>query len=370
MMRGDQKAWGFDRDDRDAWFAHLCAWPRHEVYAHPDYLALYAGPKDTLACLHYTEPEGEIIFPLILRDIAALPFAGEPYGGRLDAITAPFGYGGPFARTDGDAGHLCRGFFAAYAEWARDVGLVSEYTTFSPTTGITTGYPGEVAARLPIVVKDLQTSDLFGDIAKSQKRSVRRARDVGVTFEVDPEARHLAAFMEVWTDTSARYGGFLGGHAVSPDFIQRLLRALGRYAVFFHARHEGRIVSSELVLLTGDTVDFFRGGTLSEAMNTRANPLLKYEICEWGRHAGFRWYLLGGGNSADPSDSLFAYEKSFAPSGVRMLQTGRWVIDADCYGQLAASRQRCEDDRGHRFDLGQPFFPVYRAPASPPGSDA
>jgi hypothetical protein len=95
------------------------------------------------------------------------------------------------------------------------------------------------------------------------------------------------------------------------------------------------------------------GGTRAESFGNHPNELLKHELVLWARERGLEWYLLGGGVSG--MDSLFEYKRSLAPSGVRELPVGQWVLDQAAYDQLVLARDR----RGPRVDLD--FFPAYRA---------
>lgn len=351
-------------DERRAWLRLLGAWERHEVYAHPEYLALFAHADDAPVCLHYREPGGEVLYPLIVRNLSRLPDAEGRFAGWYDAVTAPYGYGGPFVRADGDVDDLVRRFFATYATWARETRLVSEYTTFAPTATSPEAYPGDVATKMPVVVKPLATDDLDATIKDTQRRSIRRAKKLGVTVELDEDGAHADALVQVCAETSARHGGFSAGHEVTAALVDDILTRLGEYAVLFHARMDGSIVSSELVFLSGQTVVFFRGGTASSAMNSRANQLLKYEICLWAQRAGYRWYLLGGGTGPDETDPLFVYKKTFASDGVRPLRVGRWIVDAPRYHELLAWRERHERARGRSFVPAADYFPAYRAPTA------
>ena len=78
---------------------------------------------------------------------------------------------------------------------------------------------------------------------------------------------------------------------------------------------EGRVVSTELVFVAAEHVYSFLGGTLTEALELRANDLLKHEIIRWARDAGRKTFVLGGGYGA--ADGIFRYKLSFAPKGAR-----------------------------------------------------
>jgi hypothetical protein len=78
-----------------AWTDLWSAWPGREVMAHPEYARLFARPCDRVVCAAGRDDAGSILFPLVLRPLAAEPWAVRDER-RWDATT-PYGYGGPFA---------------------------------------------------------------------------------------------------------------------------------------------------------------------------------------------------------------------------------------------------------------------------------
>jgi hypothetical protein len=83
--------------------------------------------------------------------------------------------------------------------------------------------------------------------------------------------------------------------------------------MYFHVQLEGEIVSTELIVLNDDRTCFVGGGTRRQHLRTPANLLLKHTIVEWSRQQGYRYYLLGSGNSEE--DSPFKYKRAFRARG-------------------------------------------------------
>ena len=69
-------------------------------------------------------------------------------------------------------------------------------------------------------------------------------------------------------------------------FCEHLMDQLPQCTHFFHVLSEGRVVSTELVLVSAEHAYSFLGGTLAEAFEVRANDLLKHEIIRWAKQAG------------------------------------------------------------------------------------
>ena len=110
-----------------AWKALWHSWPGREVMAHPEYARLFARNCDRVLCAAGEDAGGSILFPLILRPLAAEPWAraGER---RWDAIT-PYGYGGPFAWGLGPRDDAA--YWGDYAGWCRQAGVVSTFARLS-----------------------------------------------------------------------------------------------------------------------------------------------------------------------------------------------------------------------------------------------
>ena len=170
--------------------------------------------------------------------------------------------------------------------------------------------------------------------------------------------------MAIYHGTMQRREADAGYYFPRAYFEAIIARMSGCYC-FFHARHQGRIVSTELVLVSSDTLYSFLGGTLASAFQLRPNDLLKHEIIRWGRARAARRFVLGGGRV--PGDGVFRFKRSFAPYGVVPFKVNARVHCADRYEELT----RAHLNEGRRRDpTWQPnfeFFPAYRAqlPAGP-----
>jgi hypothetical protein len=349
--------------DRDEWMALLHSWQGREIFAHPSYLSLFSRDGERPLCLVYESDRGRVIHPILLRDLRVTPFWGSTKAPVRDALGPPFGYGGPFAETaeQENAEDLLESFFATYATWARDQGVVTEYVVFSPKLVGPIPYPGAIVVKMPTVIRTLHES---GDaILRSYDRAVRRrvrgALREGVHVEIDDKGTRVGDFLRVYNDTMLRRKA-AGQYFLDQEFLDRLHASLRGYFAYFHAILDGRVVSTELVLLSGDSTFFFRGGTLKDSFTAHPNHLLKHEIILWSKKRGKQYYILGGGNSAD--DSLYRYKLSFAPQGARPLRIGKWILDAIIYHQLLEAREHSEQTRSHGWRPKEDFFPAYRSP--------
>jgi CelD/BcsL family acetyltransferase involved in cellulose biosynthesis len=121
----------------------------------------------------------------------------------------------------------------------------------------------------------------------------------------------------------------------------------------------GRVVASELVLLSGNAAYSFLGGTDSAAFRLSPNHLLKVEIIRWAAAQGKQWFVLGGG--FQPNDGIFQYKRGFAPRGVISFHVGCKVRDEERCNRLIDARRRYGERNGQVWLPRPDFFPPYRA---------
>ena len=129
-------------------------------------------------------------------------------------------------------------------------------------------------------------------------------------MRVDPDGERLDEFLHVYTETMKRPRR--SNYLFSREFFESLLRGL-RAGGTVHVVHDGKVVSSELVMLSQRHASFFLGGTLAESFDLRPNDLLQVETLQWCRNAGKKSLVLGGGYKG--SEGLGKGKRCFAPGG-------------------------------------------------------
>src|SRR6266542_3409543 len=262
-----------------AWLALWERWPGREVFAHPEYVRLFARPGDRAVCAVGEDAGGVILFPLVVRPLAAEPWAppGEP---RSDAVS-PYGYGGPFAF--GEGARDDEGFWRAHEGWCREAGVVSTFARLSLFDQQLSRIPVPVESRGPNVVRALgpDLSAIWMEYDRQVRANVKAAERSGVEIEVDRTGARLDAFVEVYEHTMRRRGAS-GWYFFPRSFFDDLVRGLAGQFVFFHALHAGQVVSSELILLSREHAYMLLSGTRAEAYPLRPNDLLRHRTVASG----------------------------------------------------------------------------------------
>ena len=148
-----------------------------------------------------------------------------------------------------------------------------------------------------------------------------------------------------------------GSYYFARRFFERIVEKMKGSYVFAHSFYRGEIVSTELVLVSTTAIYSFLGGTSESAFHVCPNDLLKYEVMQWARAKGQRYFVLGGGY--EPDDGIFRYKRAFAPEGVRGFYIGMKILDDATYERLV--RERVERTEQCLASLPREgFFPLYR----------
>ncbi|HZZ83187.1 MAG TPA: GNAT family N-acetyltransferase [Anaeromyxobacteraceae bacterium] len=338
-----------------AWMELWRGWPDREVMAHVEYVRLFARPCDRVVCA-VGESDGRVVFfPLLLRPLAAEPWA-RPGEDHWDAAT-PYGYGGPF--TWGGGAQRDEAFWAAHAAWCAEERVVSTFARLSVVPGQLASVPPVVTTPLQNVICSLEggPAAAWARYRHSARNNVRHARKAGVSVEVDETGARLDAFLAIYRRTMSRRGA-AAWYFLPRELFERIqARLAGQYA-FFHARLGDEIVSSELVLCSKENVYAFLGGTLEEGFHARPNDLLRHEVVEWAAARGMLRYVLGGGHGED--DGVFRHKRAFAPHGVVPFRVACLVHDERACAELVGQRASNARRAGREWSPAEGYCPRYR----------
>ncbi len=341
---------------KSRWREMWQSWPDREVYAHPDYLRLFAKPEDRVLCAALQTAEGGVLFPFLMRSIAAEPWAAS--GETAWDVISPYGYGGAFAwnATDDDA----KTFWNQFQAWCETSGVASSFVRLSLFPDQILPFDGTVETKQQNIVRslDLDPEGLWQDYEHKVRKNVNRAKKEGLTAEIDLTGNRLEEFLSIYHATMDRREAD-AAYFFPREFFETIVRQLAGQYVFVHVFDGATMVSTELVLVSARHIYSYLGGTLSDAFPKRANDLLKHEAVLWGQQAGKQAYVLGGGYGGD--DGIYRYKKSFAPAGSVPFRVGMKIHNESVYTRLVQQRRQWEQGRGNSWQPKAGWFPDYRA---------
>jgi len=346
-------------ENRQAWADLWAQWPDREVFAHPDYVRLYAKAGQRALCAAATNGESGVLYPLILRNLGAEPYGVGTLRDATDLIT-PYGYGGPFCWGAPFSGEAAAEFWRQFDAWAVKAQVVSEKASFSLFAESLLCYPGEQRVVSENVVRSLRCSEeeMLHNFEYKVRKNIKNARAKGVTVEVDERGERLDEFLTIYLGTMQRRNA-REAYYFSRAYFESILTDLKGQFVFLHARAGGAIISTELVLVSARRVYSFLGGTDAEWFHVRPNDLLKVEIMNWARSAGKSEFVLGGGSSR--GDGIYRYKLSFAPEGSMPFSIGCRIHDVGAYEQLVQNRRLLAEGSSEAWQPNPELFPAYRS---------
>ncbi len=340
-------------EQRAQWLDLWHLWPTQDVVAHPGYVELFARTGDRVVCACQIGVNSGILFPLIVR-----PLCSEQWGqgeGETCDLVSPYGYGGPF----GWGTYNVEEYWTGFEQWAQTIRAVSLFARLSLFKDQLIPFLSDTLVKGPCVIVSLEkpADMLLQGYDKAARENVRQAERAGVTLEPDPECRRLDEFLTVYYSTMNRLEA-LPMYYFPKSFFERLIGQLPGRVALFHAIHNQRIISTELLLNSKDHIYSFLGGTLEEGLRLRANPLLRHGVNLWGKAQGKQQVVLGGGYSGE--DSLLRFKQRYAPNGSVSFTVGAKIFDSHSYQGLIDKRAAWEREQGNAWSPGIGFFPAYR----------
>lgn len=343
-------------EEHEKWVNLWWEWPARDIMAHPDYVRLFARPQDRTIAATFRTADGGILYPFLLRPLAAEPWA-SPREEGCD-LTTPYGYGGPFAWGVRPADAAA--FWSRFDTWAIAQGVTTSFARLSVFSDHLLPFNGDMVLNGPNVVRRVQMSNeaLWNDYRQEARKFITKARENGVRIVFDPAGKGLDDFLAIYRATMDRRNASKS-YYFPRAFFESFIQSLAGHFTFVHAIVGRQVLSSEILLFSQDHAYSYLGGTLTEAFPLGANYLLKNESFKYCRDMGIKSVVLGGGYQ--PNDGILRYKRHFGAAGELPFHLGLRTYDADGAGRLLEKRREWEREQGRDWTPAPNYFPAYRA---------
>jgi hypothetical protein len=226
------------------------------------------------------------------------------------------------------------------------------------------GFPGEAIATMKnvrgeILEEEVQWMSFDHKVRKNVKRAQKESLNFEVKLGADCNDEDFNNFHNIYIETMRRNN--------AKDVYFYDIAAFKKYArecynccAFSFIIDDGKVISTEMVLISDDSIYSFLGGTLGEGFEKRPNDLLKFELINWARQMGKKYFVLGGGYGAE--DGIFKYKKSFFPNDTVEYFTGRWEINPELYSTIEKNTMEnyFKNNEYSELIIKTDFFPSYR----------
>lgn len=339
--------------DTVQWDVAVRSFREYDVYYLSGYVKAFHLHGDGEPLLfHYEGENVRGINAVMKRDIARDPhFAGGlPEGVYFDFAT-PYGYGGWLIEGEGNRAPL----FAAYEDWCRKAGVVSEFVRFHPVLGnheaVREGY--EVIGLGGTVALDLSSPEtVWANLTSKNRNMIRKAQKSGLRVYNGRFPAIYETFREIYNatmdkDRAEEYYYF------GPAFYGSVLNDLPHNAQVFYAQTEdGSVAAASIMLSANGRMNYHLSGSRRELQHLAPTNLLLYEAALWGCANGCKTLHLGGGVGSG-EDGLYKFKKAFYRGELRRFHIGRKIFLPEDYETLVSMRTDIPENSG--------FFPCYRA---------
>lgn len=350
----------YDRPgDLEKWLKIWDNWPEKEIFCHPEYIKIFCQNYERPICFYWKGEEGYIFLPLIIRPLKAEEWlkGNRDYENFYDTV-GPYGYGGPYYYGNIDEKEFLDSLFLT----ATSMRIVSCFMRLSIIKNQIIDLNGHVFNAGKNVIRPLEDSQqaIWMDYEHKVRKNIKRAESNGISIINDQSDDSINIFEPIYNSTLKRRNAD-GHYYFNRDFFKKFVNTFRSNIMFFHATYKGKMVSTELILISSNYIYSFLGGTLAEFFYLRPNDLLKHEIIMWGKRMGKKAFVLGGGYKGQ-EDGIFKYKKSFAPRNIVDFNIARIIFNEGAYHDLINIRKTYEKEKHPCSVLDENFFPVYRAP--------
>lgn len=323
-------------------------------YSMPFFKSFSQGIEN-LHCFLYNNHDEYFILPIYINEIKG--FNG------INEATSPYGYSGPLF-SDDISNNLKLKIWNEIECKLIENKVVSLFLRFSLDSD-TFGFPGLVVPTMKNIRGEIlpdesnQQSNFEYKVRKNFKKALKNNLTLRIIKDIEISEEDLNAFLEIYYSTMNRNNADNSFYFPKNSFEDFIKASCGESVFAFVYDENKRIISTELILTSYDTLFSFLGGTLLEAYNLRPNDFLKVSVINWGRENGYKFYTLGGGYGAN--DGIFNYKKSFFPNCIVDYKTGRWIIDKKNYDEICEVSKKVliEKNGFENFDNIE-FFPLFK----------
>ncbi len=320
-----------------------------------DYINIFNNRKQGLMCFVSKTDNSIIILPGYLNKINI-----ETTKKYYDFIT-PYGYTGPYMSEDVSESEI-KSFWKDVEVWYLENNVVSEFIRFN-LNGNEKNYDGNLVPTMlnvkgEIIEAENQWLNFEHKVRKNVKRAQREELRSEIFYYKEMPLHEIKNFYDIYIHTMQRTNAqnkFFYSFEDFSFFIQNNPKSSAICNIYF----EDKVISSELVLVSDDSIYSFLGGTDENFFNKRPNDFLKFEMINWARNNSIKYYVLGGGYGYE--DGIFKYKKSFFPNDIVTYYTGRKIINNQIYHELVEKTNKKREEKG--LDLlnieDSSFFPLY-----------
>lgn len=259
---------------------------------------------------------------------------------------------GPYIEevSDGKVKDLLITFRDSFSEYCRDNRIIAEFAKLDPWDEYATITREIMGAEYygNFYCNDL-TRDFYAlDYNRRSKRAIRKARDMGVTVNVDYTGETIPDFVRLYQNTEEKYHTN-NYYNFSEEDIRQYFSLLGGRCFLINAVLSGEIITSVLVAYGRDVMHYLYLGNNPDYLIYQGNSLLTYETSLIGQKLGLKVFDMGGGVKGG---NIEGFKRNFiSDDGVWEYYATKKIWNEEIYQALLDMKTEIKNPR---------MFPIYR----------
>ncbi|MDH4262374.1 MAG: femAB family protein [Spirochaetia bacterium] len=223
-------------------------------------------------------------------------------------VETTYGYGGFFSVSHENS--LREKLFNQYVEYCKERKIIAEFFRFHPLNNFpqtNSGLFDFVTLDREVVYVDLikNTEERWADYSSTTRNILRKCRkDLKIEL-----SDNIQQFKKMYYETMDRNQAS-DFYYFKEDYFNMLLKINGVYLL--SVSYESKVIAMAFIMLGQDIGHYHLSANKTNYIKLNANYLILDEAFELGKAKGMKIFMLGGGRTNQPDDSLLNFKKKFS----------------------------------------------------------
>lgn len=278
----------------------------NDIYYQPDYARLYVQPGESLFSFEYREGDAVFVNLAIKRPITQI---GSKVCKKIwYDLETPYGYGGFYSTCDDP--EFIEAALAAYRKRCEEERIIAEFIRFQPFNPFPVKNLGVfdllIEDRDVVVIDLLQSAEKRWSQYGSTTRNTLRKCARKLTFE---PSDNLEKFENLYAKTMARNDAD-DFYYFDRAYYEGLLALDG--VRLYQVSVDAQVISMAFFMVGEGLAHYHLSANDPEYFKLNGNYFMLDQAFEEAKRQGAHSFMLGGGRSPDPEDSLLHFKKKFS----------------------------------------------------------
>ena len=266
-----------------------------------EYANLYL--KDGEEVFEFKYKEGNKIFRTLSIKRPIKKVGNEIINEKYFDLESPYGYGGYLLNSKDEK--FIKKAFNEYRIYCKEQNIIAEFVRFHPFAVFIKNELDFYMHDRDIVVKEINNGKSVLDSYSSKVRNIIRKCDKMIQIR---ESENIDKFIEIYYYTMKKNNAD-DFYYFNKNYFEKLLKL--NDVVLYEAVFENNIIAMSFFIFSHFGYYHLSANT-PNSYKLNANYLLLHYAFIEAQRRNIKYFILGGGTTSDPNDSLFEFKKKFS----------------------------------------------------------